>query len=565
MFKKILIKGVRVKAVSALMAVMLTVVGCGKVEEDYVVDDYQNGNEASVSEKTEGDEEDGSADKKDDTKTDLVLDKSGNVYVVSGGTLAEKLGSSKNDRQLTFAEDFMIGSYSANINVTYDVFFADDEERIPSHKIKLIREEDVKENEIVKNLFGDTGKKLEGSLNDSMGDSKNLINAYYQTIYTFTGSYDFTYDVKTTANGEPIEETDECPASVDEIDYFIHTYEGLYNNKTYQLIIAYHRERCCVRIALFPKSLSEYTGLSDIDGIGYLYPMGGLYYITNEEDMTFLASIDPNRVLSDRENKCTMSDETLKDEVYKFCNEKLGLKTEENTFQIARGGIGATAVIGSTVITQSSDGTTSIQGMDDIEENLSGKVELVQMPGELDENLTGAVKSGYLLQVNTRYAGLPVIAPGFNGSRMGYYNYMVEEPYMYIADDDETAAAKNNLGSIWVDESGVAGLDVTLFYSVEELLSEDVPLLTFDNAMKCFEKEVSENMDITQLGYTRNDNKSKLYFKEAYLMSYMLPSPGDKYEFTFIPVWVINSVNNNIVQSTTVINAMDGSLIDIQY
>ena len=72
-------------------------------------------------------------------------------------------------------------------------------------------------------------------------------------------------------------------------------------------------------------------------------------------------------------------------------------------------------------------------------------------------------------------------------------------------------------------------------------------------------------MDITQLGYTRNDNKSKLYFKEAYLMSYMLPSPGDKYEFTFIPVWVINSVNNNIVQSTTVINAMDGSLIDIQY
>ena len=48
-------------------------------------------------------------------------------------------------------------------------------------------------------------------------------------------------------------------------------------------------------------------------------------------------------------------------------------------------------------------------------------------------------------------------------------------------------------------------------------------------------------------------------------MSYMLPSPGDKYEFTFIPVWVINSVNNNIVQSTTVINAMDGSLIDIQY
>ena len=96
-------------------------------------------------------------------------------------------------------------------------------------------------------------------------------------------------------------------------------------------------------------------------------------------------------------------------------------------------------------------------------------------------------------------------------------------------------------------------------------MSEDVPLITFENAMKCLEKEVAENLDITQLGYTRNNNKQKIYFKEISLVSYMLPSPGDKYEFTLVPVWVINSVNGTSVQSSTLINAMDGSLIEIQY
>ena len=570
MYKIKLRKGVRNKAVSALMAVMMIFAGCGKVEENYEIDDYQNGDTVAQSEDGGSSEADGDTEGKDQESSKVVaLDRSGNLIGVdmgSVGAFVEKLGGDPGERTLTYANDFMIGSYSANINVTYDALYFDTTERLTSHKVRLIREEDVKEEEIVKNIFGDTAKKLSGSLNESMGDSVDLVNAYYQITYTFTGNYGFEYNVETDADGELSEGIAQCPATVDETDYYIHTYEGVYNNKAYQLLIAYHRTRCCVRIALFPKSLSDYAGSPGIGGVGYLYPMGGLYYLSNEENMEKLANMDTTRILSDRENKSSMSVDAIKKEAKNFCKEKLGIKTDEDTFKLPGGFSGSIYSMGSAVVTSSSDGTvTYSNGEEDFFEEGDGLVDIVMMPEEIDENLTGAVKTGYLLQMNGKYDGLPVVAPGFDGSRMGYYNYNIDEPYMYLMSDEESKVAKNNFGSIWVDDSGVAGMDIALFYSVEELMSEDVPLITFENAMKCFEKEVAENLDITQLGYTRNDNKQKIYFKEISLVSYMLPSPGDKYEYTFVPVWVINSVNGTSVQSTTLINAMDGSLIDIQY
>ncbi len=562
-------KGIRIKAAAALMAVMMLVAGCGKAEENYEIDDYQNGDTVSQSKDGGSGEADGNSEGKDSSSNKVVaLDRSGNIVNVdmgSVGALVQKLGGDPDERTLTYANDFMIGPYSANINVVYDALYAEETEMMSSHKIKLISEEDVKEEEIVKNIFGDTAKKLSGSLNESMGDSVELVNAYYQIRYSFTGSYGIEFNVETDADGELVEETAECPAAVDEEEYYIHTYEGLYNNHTYQLLIAYHRTRCCARIALFPKNLSEYAGQPGIGGVGYLYPIEGLFYLSNNENMEKLQTMDVERILSDRENKCNLSADTIKSEAKKFFKEKLGINTVENTFELPGGFSGSIYAMGSAMVTQSSDGTVTYSMGEDFPEESDGLVDLIIMPEDIDEKLTGAVKDGYLLQMNGKYNGLPVVAPGFDGSRMGYYNYNIGQPYIYLMNDEESKVAKNNFGSIWVDDSGVAGMDISIYYSIEEVMSEDVPLITFENAMKCFEKEVAENFDITQLGYTRNDNKQKIYFKEISLVSYMLPSPGDKYEYTFVPAWVINSVNGTSVQSTTLINAMDGSLIDIQY
>ena len=106
---------------------------------------------------------------------------------------------------------------------------------------------------------------------------------------------------------------------------------------------------------------------------------------------------------------------------------------------------------------------------------------------------------------------------------------------------------------------------MTICYNAVEKLADDVALLSFENAMQSFEEQVSQNMDVTQLGFTRNDTKGKIYFKQVDLISYMLPSPENNNEYTFIPVWAISSMNATSIQSITLINAMDGSLVDILY
>ena len=102
-------------------------------------------------------------------------------------------------------------------------------------------------------------------------------------------------------------------------------------------------------------------------------------------------------------------------------------------------------------------------------------------------------------------------------------------------------------------------------YSFDDQVSEDATLLSFDNAMEALKKATQENLDVDQ---ARRNMKTTIKFDQIRLMYYPLESPNDNTEYTYIPVWVVDATYNaegGWVMDRIIINAMDGSLIDILY
>ncbi len=542
MYKKVFSKKAKYKAVSVLLASMMLLAGCGK-DNDYSISDYQNGEENTAA----GTSDEGLTGE-DDSEANVE------AVPVQTGSAAEKLGS----MPLKYENDFMIGGNAANINVETNVWPGDEEGKLPSYKVKGIREEDVNEEEIVKNLFGESGKKIEGSLNTEMGDSVHLISSYFNLLYAYTGKYP--------------DETSECKAQVDEEDYYIHAYEGMYNNIEYQLLISYNRIKRCESIALFPRNLAELSGNSELNRMGYYFPISGFWgFGMSEEEVEKAEASDVDKLLSEKTNKCTLSDEALKDNVYKMFQDNLGISFIDSTITFNDSSL---SVMGGAVYYTSS-GSDPSSSATIMEYNENGemvefsmpddiRVELVYCPEKVDDLNSEAVKSGYLADLNSGYFGMSIGSPYTDKNT--FRSIAVNAPYMYrFLEAHPDKIDMINSGNIWVDDSGVIGFDVTICYNAVEKLADDVSLLSFENAMQSFEEQVSQNMDVTQLGFTRNDTKGKIYFKQVDLISYMLPSPDNNNEYTFIPVWAISSMNSTSVQSITLINAMDGSLVDILY
>ena len=82
--------------------------------------------------------------------------------------------------------------------------------------------------------------------------------------------------------------------------------------------------------------------------------------------------------------------------------------------------------------------------------------------------------------------------------------------------------------------------------------------------MECLKKAVQNDLDVE---IASHNNGSSILFDDISLRYYPQVSPDDNSEATYIPVWVVNATNKNQGYSdiSILINAVDGSLIDILY
>ena len=122
----------------------------------------------------------------------------------------------------------------------------------------------------------------------------------------------------------------------------------------------------------------------------------------------------------------------------------------------------------------------------------------------------------------------------------------------------------NMIKAVFVDNDGVFGAQIKISYTFDEQSSEDSALLTFENAMECLKKAVQNDLDVE---IASHNNGSSILFNDISLRYYPQVSPDDNSEATYIPVWVVNATNKNQGYSdiSILINAVDGSLIDILY
>ena len=91
------------------------------------------------------------------------------------------------------------------------------------------------------------------------------------------------------------------------------------------------------------------------------------------------------------------------------------------------------------------------------------------------------------------------------------------------------------------------------------MLSENVALLSFENAMLSVRNGVTEQLDLSKV---TGSSAEVGYVELAY---YPITSPEKKGEVTYAPVWTISLESNGYQFACVLVNAMDGSVVDIIY
>lgn len=424
----------------------------------------------------------------------------GSVTSSSIGTLSDKLGGDK----VSFKDSVEVQGQFINIDINYDV---PDVEAIPTYKIKPITAENLKEDEIVANIFGDTAVPLDRELTKESGDNTELIESA-KTIF----------EVNEQAEHNTLQR---CKGWIDADGFLFHTYEGQYRGIDYQLSLSYSDSLERIYILLYPKKFTdlcenpelEYCSITNIDG-----SLNNFYQ--NE-----MKIINIPEVMADRPNECTLSDEELSDLIRKSLSENFYLSIPEGE-------------AGLTFHKSFFDGYFTVDESKITDDSKSELVFLAHDDVESD-SLSGAIRHGYVGQL---MCGLEDIA--FT-NKNSYFD-------------------PTDVGNVIVDNEGIISLQFAASYNFEEELSDNAELLNFNTAMQAFKKAASENLDLSQLSQSESRN---LTFTEARLIYFPVSSPDDPEDYTYVPAWAVigtngrSSGNGNAILTIFIINALDGSFI----
>ncbi|MBQ8949898.1 MAG: hypothetical protein IJ065_01895 [Eubacterium sp.] len=492
MFRKELKSKRRVIA-PLMLCVIMAFSGCEKKIDQ--IEDYGG----EVIETTE------SKNSKDDkSENGKTTDEGSDIYSNSSmGSLEEKLGG----KQLEYRGTTDAQGQNVNINLVYEV---PEVQAIPTYKITPITRESLREEDIVKNIFGDTAVPITPDnrkyISEALGDSVPLLEGAINIQYHNGKEYNWV--------------NRSCPAWTDDEGYSLHTYEGQYHGMDYELVISYSDKFRELGVVLFPKKLSDIVGKEDVNQFSYTGPDGILYFYYHDN----IQSYDIATVFADRPNECTTPEDQLLESIYDTMQNQLYVGLPESGVSL--------------------HDNIYYEHYNVDEDSLSedGMCEAVFFDEAVleDETLPGAVRHGYVAPVMLNIGMIPFI-PSVD---------------TFVQDADDL-----KVGAVMVDDNGVAALEFTASYSFGDQLSDNVTLLSFENAMACLEKAIASNIDTSKV----NTAKGNLEFNHIELMYYPLTSPNNSEEGTYVPAWVVDSGSGNMMNARIIINAVDGTYIDTIY
>ena len=417
------------------------------------------------------------------------------------GKLSDKLGGT----ELEYMSDFSIGDKPVKLYADYEI---NDTDELPTYAITPITENDVHEEEMVKAVFGDTGEALNKEdrkyLNTDLDDSAYLISAC-QAISRHNG-------------GEYNQISQKSKSWIDEDDYYIHTYEGKRNGIVYQFMVSYSKKYNEKVIALYPKNAGDISGDNKLNVIGISDPDGLMYAYDYKakEVKTFNVNTD----MGDSPNKSTSTEDELRDSIVNTMHDDffIDFPKEEITFAVS---YYQTYDFG--------NGTDEPQKSELIyygEDNIT------------DTDMSDAVRDGYSAEFKHTLGGQDILAS-------------ISSTDMH---SDEILTSQ-----FLVNDSGLVGFSVVSRYNFGTKLSDNVSVLKFEDAMKAFEKAMSENVDLTKASITTD----KIEFKNIQLM--YCPVEDSNGGYCMIPAWVGDIDNAGYINVRGIISAIDGSFIKVIY
>ncbi len=168
------------------------------------------------------------------------------------GKKTDELPERQNGGTPIWEDTFSIGNVPAEISIDH---VSREMDYLHSYKMHDIVEDQIREEEIVKNMFGDTGTEVKRTLSEKEGDNYYLVG-FVQGLYGSIHPEATTYDGKS-----------EVPSWEDGEDMFYHTYEGTYLGLTYYLNISYSKLSREKQVAFYPKNpgdLVDAPALTDI-------------------------------------------------------------------------------------------------------------------------------------------------------------------------------------------------------------------------------------------------------------------------------------------------------------
>lgn len=484
-----------------LSCLALSLAGCGG-KERYTVDEYANSNseETEVASGTSSGASESS--NSESPYSESAASEGTTAAAVSEGKLSQKLGGTTYE----WGTSFTASGVNVNLNAHSEI---KDTDSLPVYKVSLLKESDMNEDEVVKNIFGDSAKKIDRQLDYNNGDSAELISDI-NSLY-----FNYHSDKIESLSFEEEMAISSAEGWCEEDGFTIHTYEGTYQGIEYELFIGYDRQDNTRMISLYPKNIGEYFGNEKLDTIASFWVGTDLQEQPNvkeflDSDMLSEKDVD-DRVAEAESILIDKFGMNMPDGFISNDKDDSGYD-REYTFYISKQAL-------------KDAGYDEVYKIDNV-------YTLMETFNMMDTD--SYLKDGFKAVAYPSLGGQDI----FVDPRGGINALVYDGGYFYLT------------------EKGVLGFSLTNTFEYTELMSEDVPVLDYESMLHAFENDLTASLDPSEL------SKSSITFSEARFVYYPVPSPDVQGELTLVPAWEFSSMDYD---TFVLINAMDGSLIEIMY
>ena len=481
-------------------------------------------------------------------------------YEQSGGeSIQDIFGPS-----ISWRDDFTVGDIPVKVSAYYDV---PDIDGVNVFHNKKIGDGLDQEDAIVKSLFGDTAEKLEEIKYINEYDYLPMMYEYREIVREFNmvnpdvgdddpEKYYIDHSVITASTGEVYKWKDEN-------NLYIHMYEGQYEGTRFGLLLAYNFFNHCKYIFFEPISIKDY------------YP---------EYDFKSLLVAGSNNFAGqaqDLDNKCSENIEMLKQDTEALLSDTFRLGdfvtvTEDadqyktlnvdNLASFVYYGYGTNEIDPGSSVLMFSDAdyiSTLKKGAEGQSVDYNILADQRDLYTEYSQDHDMDIYS--FIMSESQSANADVVEPEFTVD--GYALYVMGG-YSSLMDMYSMFMPSGNTGIVKYTSKGLYSVNLKIY---DETLgvTENVKLLEFDKLEEAFKAGLAERDDFSLERFKPENLPAPTYVSigSMGLTYYAYSENEDSDEYDYIPAWQFLATGDGAMGNpgTIYVNAIDGSIIDIQY